>query len=90
MSTALERPDRPVADPDADDDDGPTRVTVNLSVLSVAALMLVRRITRGESKTDVINKALQFYAMVKEVIHNGGAIYIREPGAKEAERIRIL
>src|SRR4051794_21986450 len=65
------------------------RVTVNLSGLTVLALSLVTGIT-GDTKTDVINKSLQFYADIKKIIDKGGAVYIREPGETEVERVKIF
>jgi 6-phosphogluconolactonase/glucosamine-6-phosphate isomerase/deaminase len=67
----------------------PERVTVNLSALTVMAVSVLMALT-GDTKTDAINKALQFYSMIKELISKGGAVYIREPGQKELERIAIF
>jgi len=49
------------------------------------------RITgRCASKTDTINKALQVFAYLQELQRGGGAIYVREPGSKEQERLKIF
>lgn len=65
------------------------RVTVNLAPRASDALEQLSRIT-GESKTDSINKALQLFAYLQQVQSEHGAIYVREPGSKELERLRIL
>jgi hypothetical protein len=65
------------------------KVTVNLTGRSVKALEEAVAVT-GNSKTEVINKAVQIFAYILEHIDAGGAVYVREPGGKEAERIRIF
>jgi hypothetical protein len=65
------------------------RVTVNLTERSAKALESTAALTT-ESKTDVINKALQFYAYVRALLEDGGALYVREPGTSEKERLRLL
>ena len=42
------------------------------------------------TSTEAINKALRFYGEVTDLIAKGGAVYIREPGEKELERVRIV
>lgn len=56
-----------------------TRLTVNLIPRASRALTLATEITE-DSKTDVINRAIQFYAFAEHVIANGGEILIREDG----------
>ena len=63
------------------------RVTVNLSPRSVAAMDRVVELTE-DSKTDVINKSLQFWAFVQELMKSGGAVYTREADSNELERQR--
>lgn len=65
------------------------RVTVNLSSLTVEALSLITGLT-DVTKTEAINKALRFYSEITQLIADGGAVYIREAGEKEPERIRII
>lgn len=65
------------------------RVTVNLTTRSVAAMERISELT-GETKTDAINKALQFYGHIQEFIDSGGALYMRDPGSDELERIKLL
>lgn len=65
------------------------RVTVNLTAKSSLAMNQAVRIT-GDSKTDTINRALQLYAYLEQVVHDGGEVHIRESGASETERIKFL
>ena len=65
------------------------KVTVNLTTRSVAALEKAVEVT-GDSKTDVINKALQVYSFIQEQIDAGGALYVKDAGSDEAERLRIF
>lgn len=65
------------------------RVTVNLTPRSVASLDRLVEIT-GDSKTDSINKSLQIYAYIQQLLQSGGALYVREPDSEELERLRIL
>jgi hypothetical protein len=65
------------------------RVTVNLSPRSVAALDSLVELTQ-ETKTDSINRALQVYAYLQQLFHDGGALYVRSPVNSELERLRIL
>ncbi|MFD0685389.1 hypothetical protein [Actinomadura fibrosa] len=65
------------------------RVTVNLTGRGAAALSdLVRR--TGDSKTDVINRALSVYELVERITDEGGAVFVREHGSAELERVRFL
>jgi hypothetical protein len=68
---------------------GLTRVTVNLNRHAVQALETVSRAT-GYSKTDTINRALQVYAIVQEIMErDGGALQVRHDDG-EVERIHIV
>lgn len=87
MTTTQDIP--PIADTPETDERGPQRVTVNLSARSAAALDETSQ-RAGETKTDTINKALQLYAEMRKMLDEGGALYIREPGSKEIERIRLF
>jgi len=64
-------------------------VTVNLTPRSVASLDSLVELT-GDTKTDSINKSLQIYAYIQQLLSTGGALYIREPDSAELERLRIL
>jgi hypothetical protein len=65
------------------------KVTVNLTSRSAEALARAMAIT-GESKTNVINKAVKVYAFIQEQIEAGGVLYVRDPDSNEAERLRIF
>lgn len=65
------------------------RVTVNLNRRASDALEQLDRLT-GESKTDSINKALQLFAYLQQVQSDNGAIYVREAGSKEPERLKLF
>jgi hypothetical protein len=68
---------------------GLTRVTVNLNRQAVQALEVVSEAT-GYSKTDTINRALQVYAIIQEIMQrNGGVLRVKhDDGA--LERIHIV
>lgn len=53
------------------------RVTVNLVPRAVQSLTLAVELT-GDSKTDTINRALQAYAYLLHVHHEGGSILARD------------
>ena len=65
------------------------RVTVNLTGRGATALSEVVRRT-GDSKTDVINRALSVYELIERITREGGAVFIREHGSAELERVRFL
>jgi hypothetical protein len=68
---------------------GLVRVTVNLTPKSAEALDTVSR-SSHLSKTDVINRALQVYQVVEELIDRGrGSILVKHPSG-ELERIYII
>lgn len=64
------------------------RVNVNLTARSVTALGRVAALT-GDTKTDTINKALQFYDYILEFLHSGGSLYMRDDGG-DLERVRVF
>jgi hypothetical protein len=66
-----------------------TRVTVNLTQRSSAALDLLTGLT-GDSKTDTVNRALQIYAYLEHVVHGGGSIHVRKADGSELEQVKIL
>lgn len=63
------------------------RVTVNLGLRASDALERVAR--DGDTKTEVINKALQLYALVHDVQNAGGAIWIQDDAESELARARF-
>lgn len=65
------------------------KITVNLTERSAKALETTAVLTAA-TKTDVINQALQFYAYVRQLLEDDGALYVREPGGSEKERLRLL
>jgi len=68
---------------------GLERVTVNLTPRSVEALDSLVRLT-GDTKTDTINKALQVYAYLQNLLNTGGALYVRDADGAEVERLRFF
>jgi hypothetical protein len=68
---------------------GLTRVTVNLNRHALHALESMSEAT-GYSKTDTINRALQVYEIIQEIMQrNGGVLNIRHDNG-EVERIHIV
>jgi hypothetical protein len=65
------------------------RVTVNLTPRSAKALDDVVQRTQ-DTKTDVINRALQVYAFLEKIMHDGGAVYIREAESTDLERLKFF
>ncbi|MEV4253912.1 hypothetical protein AB0J52_12185 [Spirillospora sp. NPDC049652] len=65
------------------------RVTVNLTAKGAAALTELMRLT-GDTKTDVINRALGVYAYLESVTQEGGKVYVREQDGSDLERVRFL
>jgi uncharacterized protein (DUF1778 family) len=59
------------------------RVTVILSPASSAALNRAAEIT-GDSKTDTINRAIQSYAALADVVANGGRVFTQDPASAAA------
>lgn len=68
---------------------GLTRVTVNLNRQAVQALEVISG-TTGYSKTDTINRALQIYAIVQELMERSGGTLQVKLGDGEVERIHIV
>jgi hypothetical protein len=62
---------------------------VSLAARTWAALETVVSAT-GDNKTDSINKAISFYAEIRQIVADGGVLYIKEPGAAELERVRFF
>jgi hypothetical protein len=65
------------------------RVTVNLVARASQALQSASDLT-GDSKTDTINRALQVYAYLEEIISEGGAIYVRESKDSELMQLKMF
>ena len=58
------------------------RLTVNLTERSIKSVVLAAAIT-GDSKTDMVNRALQLYAYVMNARREGKSLILREPGGEE-------
>lgn len=66
----------------------PERVTVNLTPRAWHALEATVQRT-GDTKTETINRALQVYNYLDELMHSGGAVYVQDPHGKP-ERLKIF
>lgn len=66
-----------------------TRVTVNLTARSVAAMERITALTT-DTKTEAINRSLQFYGSIQEFLDTGGQLYMRDPGSNDLERIKVF
>ena len=67
-------PQSPNGDPPVDPDGGQDRrVTVNLSVLTLAALSGISSLL-DVNKTEAINRALRFYGEMTQLMADGGAV----------------
>jgi hypothetical protein len=64
------------------------RVTVSLIPKASRALEQSVSLT-GDSRTDAINRALQLYAFVEQVMHDGGAVFVQGVGDPEPQQIKI-
>ncbi len=65
------------------------KVTVNLTRRSVEALDKIVEST-GETKTDAVNKALQVYGFIQEQLDSGAALYVKDAGSEQADRLQIF
>jgi hypothetical protein len=65
------------------------RLTVNLTGRASRALDIATDIT-GDTKTDAVNRALQVYAYMEQVVAQGGSVYVREAESAELERIKLF
>jgi hypothetical protein len=89
----LALPTPPTADPPPVGGDGGTsnlvRVTVNLTPKAHADLVKLNGAT-GLSKTDVINRALQVYSLVEDLLDRGGGSIVVQHADGQTERIYVL
>lgn len=65
------------------------RVTVNLTPRSVRALNNLVGWT-GYTKTDSINRGLQIYEFIQQIMENGGTVHIRQSEGAELERLTFF
>jgi hypothetical protein len=65
------------------------RITVNLTGRASRALEQATELT-GDTKTDTVNRALQVYAYMEQVVARGGSVYVREAASSELERLKVF
>jgi hypothetical protein len=65
------------------------RVTVNLTARAALALDVATGLT-GDTKTDIINRALQVYAFLQQVAAHSRPIYVGESAGSTAERVTFF
>jgi hypothetical protein len=65
-----------------------SRVTVNLSRRTVEALKATSALT-DDTKTEVINKAVQLYREIQEAQSKGGGVFIQSDEAKDPVLVRF-
>ena len=89
-------PDRPPASPSDAQEGVPAadrraleRVTVNLNAKSVDALADAARRT-GDTRTDTINKALQVYSYLQELLNRGGSVLVRDGAGAKIEQLQFF
>jgi hypothetical protein len=66
-----------------------TKLTVNLTPKAAAALDNAASIT-GDSKTDTVNRALQFYEWLEMEKATGRQILCRDPSTGDVEVIKWM
>jgi hypothetical protein len=69
-------------------DSGLQRITVNLTSRSARALELAAEQTH-DTKTDIINRALQVYAYITTITEHGGEVYVKESPSTELEQLKF-
>jgi hypothetical protein len=67
----------------------PERVTVNLTAPSVRSMHNLTTWT-GHSKTDIINRALQIYAFLQEILEKGGSLHVKQAPDAPSERLTFF
>jgi hypothetical protein len=65
------------------------RLTVNLTPRAAAALATAMALT-GDTKTDTVSRALQFYAYFSQIWDDDGEVLIRRHANAGLETIRVL
>lgn len=66
-----------------------TRLTVNLAPRSLAAL-IDRADREGATRTDIVNRALQFYAEMMREQDHGKTIALIGVDGETAERVKVI
>jgi len=64
------------------------KVTVNLSRKTVDAMNATAALT-DDTKTEIINKAVQLYREVQEAQHQGGGIWLQSDPSKDPVLVRF-
>ena len=65
------------------------RITINLTISAQESLYRCQ-IANEESKTDIMNRAVILYELVRKAQNNGGSVYIREFADSELTKLHIL
>lgn len=65
------------------------RVTVNLTPRAVRAMNNIVGWT-GYTKTDTINRSLQIYEFIQQIVENGGSLHVRQSEGAELERLAFF
>lgn len=65
------------------------RVTVNFTDKTSDALALAVSLT-GDTKTEVINKALQTYALIQQAEADNGGIWMKDTATSDLVRTRFF
>jgi len=65
------------------------RITVGLIPRTVSELEELQALS-GMSKTDIVNRAISFYAFVEERLRAGQEVVLRNPQTGEYERVHLL
>ncbi|MFI9253699.1 hypothetical protein [Streptomyces sp. NPDC053069] len=65
-----------------------TRATVNLTPKSVRAIKQAADLT-GDTRTDIINRSVQIYGEIQQVLSNGGELYVRPEKDADLQQLRI-
>lgn len=63
-----------------------TKVSANFQRRAVAALEVASDVT-GDSRTDVLNRAVQFYAYLVKKAEEGKLIFVEDPETGTRERV---
>jgi hypothetical protein len=66
-----------------------TKVSANFVPRAVQALELASALT-GDSRTDVLNRAVQMYAYLAKMMEEGNLVFVENPTTHAKERIVFL
>ena len=66
-----------------------TKVSANFVPRAMAALDLASQLT-GDSRTDVLNRAVQVYAYLAKMMEEGNLIFVENPTTKAKDRVVFL